>query len=156
MEKNLKSTISLIENDQEHFAETQIQYLFMGIIRATIFLKRFDQGIYYSNLWYQRGVLSYRKVQARLFSLIIHFELNYLELINAEIILLEKLEKNQDREKMLIRIFYDFLKTILKNPDKKKPSILSFQKALAAMAKNNKNYFTFISFDYYQWSLTLR
>ena len=37
--------------------------------------------------------LAYRKVQARLFSIIIHFELNYFELIQSEIILLKKLEK---------------------------------------------------------------
>ena len=103
----------------------------------------------------QRGVSSYRNVQARLFSIIIHFELNYLELIESEIILLKKLEKEHIRERVLIQSFCKFINSILKHPKKRKTSIITFQKNLESISKNNKGYFSFISFDYHQWSLNL-
>ena len=154
-EEYLALTSNLIKDNLKHFEESQIQYFFMLIVRAAIKLKKNNIGMYYCNLWHRRGVLAYRKVQARLFSLIINFELKHFELVQSEIILLKKLEKKNPREKMLIEIFYSFLNSFLKHPKKKKNLISTLQKDLELISINNEGYFDFISFDYYQWSLSL-
>ena len=155
MEEYLTLSFDLIDSYTAQYEKSHIQYLLMVIVRATIILKQYDKGIHYCNLWYQIGVSSYSEVQARLFSIIVHFELNYLELIESEIILLKKLEIKYERDKALIRSFYTFIHSILKHPDQRNTFILQLQKDLASISKNNKNYFSFISFDYYQWSLKL-
>ena len=81
--------------------------------------------------------------------------LNYLELLSSEIILLKKLEKEFNGEKMLIRIFHKFIKSILKHPKRRAAFILGFQQDLLSFSKKNKDYFIFNSFDYYKWSLSL-
>ena len=153
--KYLTTSINLIKNHALQFEETQIQNLFMTIVRGTIVLQQYDQGAYYYNSWHQRGILSFREVQAKLFSIIIHFELNYLTLVQSEIILLKKLEKKYVKEKALIRIFHKFINAILKYPAQRITSISKFQKDLQVLSENNKDYFIFNSFDYYQWSLNL-
>ena len=92
-EEYLALSINLINKYSKQYEKSQIQNLFMVIVRATIVLKQYEKGAYYYNLWHQRGILSYRDVQAKLFSIIIYFELGYLDLVRSEIILLKKLEK---------------------------------------------------------------
>ena len=155
-EEYLALSINLINKYSKQYEESQIQNLFMVIVRASIVLKQYDKGAYYYNLWHQRGILSYRDVQAKLFSIIIYFELGYLDLVRSEIILLKKLEKKYAREKMLIRTFYKFMNSVLKYPEQRNTLILFFQKDLWSISKNQKDYFIFYSFDYYQWSTSLK
>lgn len=153
--KYLNFAIKMFEEDLQNLEESQVQYLFMVIVRSTIILNQTKSGMYFINQWLQRGVLPYRKVQARLFSIIIHLELDYMELISSEIIILKKLEKNNPREKLLINTFYSFVSKLVKHPYKKESLIEKFQQELEVIAINIEGYFDFISFDYYQWSLSL-
>lgn len=155
MEKYLDLSIDLVENHSGEYENSQIQYLLMVIVRGAIVLKQHDKGMYYCNLWHQIGVMPIKNLSAKLFSIIIHFELGYLELIRSEVVLLKKLEKSHVRDKMLIRHFYNFINSILKYPERRNISIDTFQKGLKSISKNDKNYFSFMSFDYYQWSLGL-
>lgn len=155
MEEYLSLTSDLLRDDLQHFEESQIQYMYMVIVRSAIVLGKNKIGMYFINQWQQRRVLASRKVQSRLFSIMIHFELEYFELIQSEIILLKKLGKENPRERDLIKVFYSFLNSFMKYPKRKDVLVHKFQKELAALSENNKGYFDFISFDYHQWSLRL-
>lgn len=128
----------------------------MLLVRAAILLEKHTVGMHLINQWHQRGVYPYRKAQARLFSIMIHFELNYMELIQSEIILLKKMAKENPREKMLINAFYSFLNSIQKYPKRKETLLLKFQNELEAISIKNPGYFDFISFDYFKWSKRLK
>lgn len=156
MNEYLILTIDLLEHQIHELEESQIQYLFMVIVRSAVVLQEKKKGTYFINQWLQRGVLPYRKVQARLFSIMIHFELNYLELVQSEIIILKKLAKKNPRERLLINTFYSFLNSLLNSPHRRDALVLKFQKELQSISINIEGYFDLISFDYYKWSLTLR
>lgn len=153
--KHFDLSTELIDNYLDQYEEPQIQYIMLCIVRAAVVLKEFDKAIYYSNLWHQRGIITYRVAQAKLFSIIIHFELNYIELLKSEIILLKKLEKKFLREKFLLNCFYTFINSITKYPKQKDTAITKLQNSLKSISDKDEDYFVFISFDYYQWSLTI-
>jgi len=152
-EEYLIQTIDLLKTNKVNFEDSQIQYLYMVIVRASIVLQKYNEGTVLINQWFQHGVLSYKKVQARLFSLIIHYELGYWDLISSEIAVLKKLEKTYLRESSLINAFYSFFNQILKHPELKERIIIALQDNLESIANDNPNYFEFISFDYYRWSI---
>lgn len=152
----IQLTYDLIDKQGQHLEEAQVQYLFLVIVRGAILIKDNDKAMEYCNLWQRRGVMQYRKLQAILFSLMINFELNHLELIRSEIVLFKKLEADYKREKKLIAVFYSFFSSILKNPNDRDRPILKLQKELKSISLKNKKYFDFISFDYYEWSLRLK
>lgn len=154
-EEYLALTSDLLSENGEEFEETQIQYLYMTIVRATIVLGKFKTGTLIINQWMQRGVLSYRKVQARLFLLIIHFELGYFDLVQSELVMLKKLEKRYSRDQELIGAFYRFFYEVVKHPNKRPLLIETLQHKLKAISQENDGYFDFISFDYFKWSLDL-
>ena len=54
-----------------------------------------------------------------------------------------------------MKSFYTFMNSMIKYPEQRDIFIDTFQKELRSISKNNKEYFSFISFDYYQWSLKL-
>ena len=155
-EEFLELSIELINNHLDKYEGSQVQYLLMLIVRACILLDQPEKGIHYSNFWYQNGILPYRKVQARLFSIIIHLKLNYSQLLKSEILLLKKLEKDNVRDKMLIQSFFKFIQSILKQASNYEEDLEVFQKSLETISKQNKEYFTFISFDFHKWSLGLK
>ncbi|MDA9774523.1 hypothetical protein N9B82_06160, partial [Saprospiraceae bacterium] len=154
-EQYLEFANELLQDHAANFEESQIQYLFMLVVRAEIELGRIVIGMKQCNLWQRRGILPYRKVQARLFSLMINFELNHFQLISSEIVLLKKLQRVYVREKGIIEIFYVFFKSILKNPEMRTELITRLQQDLYRMSIEKFNYFDFISFDYHKWSLRL-
>jgi len=151
----LDLTIELLEKSISEFENSQIQYLYMLIVRTYIDLKEYDSAMYYCNLWLRMGVLDYRKVQARLFSLIINYSLGHYELLRSEIVLLKTLIKVNLREKELINIFHTFFKTILKHQERRKKPIEKLQNSLKSINTLHPGYFDFISFNYYKWSLKL-
>lgn len=153
-EKYLQLTIDLLKNEIQNFEEPQTQYIYMLIVRAAMVQNNNQFAMHYSNQWMQRGILDYRKVQARLFSIMIHFVLGHHDLVSSEIVMLKKLERKSSRDKMLINIFHRYLNAVLKKPEQKTKLTDKFQNELKLLSKN-KGYFDFISFDYYQWSLAL-
>ncbi len=148
--------ISLIENNAAEYEEAQIQYIYLNVVKSAVILKDHSLGMYHCNLWHQRGVMGYRKVQARIFSLILHYEVNYISLIESEIITLKKLAKNNEREKDLIQCFYTFFNAMVMHPERKKTSIDKLQNELKTISKKNNTSFSFVYFDYYEWSLQLK
>ena len=156
MKKHMLLAIDLTTNNSDRFEEAQIQYLYLNIVKSSITLKDYSLGMRYCNLWHQRGVLAYRKVQARLFSIMLHFEVHYLDLIQSEIITLKKLSKTNEREKDLIHCFYTFFNSIIHHPERKTTLISTLQKELKVLSKKNSNNFSFVTFDFYKWSLQLK
>lgn len=155
MEEYLPLTADLLTENEEKFEESQVQYLYMVVVRANIVLGQFKKGSLLINRWMQTGVLPYRKVQARLFLLIIHFELGYFDLLQSEILPLKKLEKTHLRDQLLISAFYSFFNTLIAHPNRKDQLIETLQETLKSISVENSGYFDFIAFDYYKWSLGL-
>lgn len=155
MKEYLALGIRLINTDFHQFEEAQIQYMHLNIVKSAIVLKENSLGMNYCNLWHQRGVLPHRKVQARLFSMILHFNVNFDDLIQSELITLKKLVKKNEREKDLILCFHHFFNSMLKHPEQKAKSINLLQKKLKTISKKNNTCFSFVYFDYYKWSLDL-
>ncbi len=155
-EAYLDLAIDLVENNASKYEDAQIQYIYFNIVKSAIILKDHSLGMYHCNLWHQRGVMGYRKVQARIFSLILHYEVNYISLIESEIITLKKLAKNNEREKDLIQCFYTFFNAMVMHPERKKTSIDKLQNELKTISKKNNTSFSFVYFDYYEWSLQLK
>lgn len=155
IESYLDRAIDLVENNAAQYEDGQIQYIYFNIVKSAIILKDHSLGMYHCNLWHRRGVMGYRKVQARIFSLILHYEVNYTDLIESEIITLKKLAKNNEREKALIQCFYTFFNAMIMHPERKKTSISKLQNELKTISQKNNTSFSFVYFDYYQWSLQL-
>ena len=128
--KHLTSTIKLNNLYSEKLQEAQIQYLYMVIVRAYIQLKDYDKAMYHSNQWLRNGVLSYRKVQAHLFSMIIHYQLNLSNLLSSEVVALRKLQNKFLRDKHLIQAVHKYISTYLKYPNKKNAFLIRLQKEL--------------------------
>ncbi|EDM43133.1 hypothetical protein SCB49_11679 [unidentified eubacterium SCB49] len=156
MQAYLELAIDLVENNTAQYEEAQIQYIYFNIVKSAIILKDHSLGMYHCNLWHQRGVMGYRKVQARIFSLILHFEVNYIRLMESEIITLKKLAKNNEREKDLIRCFYTFFNTMIMHPKRREISINKLQNELKIISQKKNTSFSFVYFHYYEWSLQLK
>jgi hypothetical protein len=150
----IQPSIDLLDSEIQNFEEAQIQYIFMLIVRAAILQNDYKLAIHHINLWFQYGVIDHRKIQARLFSIMIHFVLNYNELVLSEMAILKKLERNSSRDKTLMRIFYRYMNAVLKHPERKAKLTTKFQEELKILSKD-KGYFDFLSFDYHEWSLRL-
>ena len=156
MKDYLTLAIGLVENNSDQFEESQIQYLHLTIVKSCLILKEYSLGMRYSNRWHQIGVSHYDKVQARLLSIILHYEVNYEELIQSEIITLKKLIKTSEREKDLINSFYIFFNSMIKHPERRIVLITNLQNELKSISKIKSASSSFIYFDYYQWSLQLK
>lgn len=155
LNKHLNCAINLYNSFKDKFQEAQIQYLFMVIVRAFIQEKEFDNAMRYSNLWLRRGVLTYRKIQAHLFSVIIHYELKLHDLLASEVVILSKLQSKYLRDKPTIQAILKYLRSYLKKPANNKSTLKTLQSDLESIKKINKGYYKFISFDYHKWSLGL-
>ncbi len=154
-DKCLKSVLKLLRKDIYNYEEAQIQYLYMLVVRTYIDLEDYQKAMQMCNLWLRRGVLEYRKVQARLFSLLINYSLGHFELIRSEIRLLKPLVKINLRDKELVDTFYKFFQSAIKSPVNKKASIDALQKALNNINMNNPGYLVFVGFNYLEWSKKL-
>lgn len=146
-------TADLLKGNIGQFEDAQIQYLYMVVVRAQIILNRYKQASKWVNLWIRHGVLSYRKVQAVLFSLMIHYKLGYWELIESELPKLKALEKTHKREQKLITAFHEFFKQRINESKPQTESISQLQATLLAISIANPGYYDFISYNYHQWSL---
>lgn len=155
MEAYLEPTADLLKTHREEFEEAQLQYLFMNVARTAIVLRKYKVATLAMNEWMQAGVLSYRKVQARLFLLMVHFELGYFDLVQSELVQLKKMEKKYLRDQLLIKAFYRFFNAASKHPDRKTKLLTVLQQELKVLADTQPGYYDFIAFDYYQWSLEL-
>jgi hypothetical protein len=155
MKQQLPIIVNLLSENSENFEDAQIQYLFMLIVRSAVFLEMNNMGSEYTNMWLQHGVLPYRKVQARLFSIMIHYKLGYMRLLQSEIVILKKMEKEFPSLQSLIRSFYNFINILLKYPNKENELIKSFQNDIKMCTEQNKRLIEHVSFDYYRWSLSL-
>jgi hypothetical protein len=156
MQEYVTLAIGLIEHNSDQFEESQIQYLHLTIVKSSIVLKDYSLGMRYSNLWHQRGVLPYDKVQARILSIILHFEVNYNDLILSEIITLKKMIKNNEREKGLINSLCTFFNSMINHPERKVTIVKNLQNELKVISKIKSASSSFIYFDYYKWSLQLK
>jgi len=151
----LEPTANLLKEHRDDFEEAQLQYLFMNVARTAIVLGKYKVATLVMNEWMQTGVLSYRKVQARLFLLMVHFKLGYFDLVQSELIQLKKMEKKYLRDQVLIKAFYRFFNAMSKHPGKSEKPIEQLRQALKSLSEKRPGYFDFIAFDYYQWSLEL-
>ena len=155
MKEYLTLAIDLIDNHIDQFEEAQVQYLYLTVVKSCVALKDYSLGMRYSNLWHQRGTLAYDKVQARLLSMLLHFSVNYNDLVQSEVITLKKMIKNNKREKRLINCFCTFFNSMINYPEQKASFISTLQNELKAISKIKSASSSFIYFDYYKWSLQL-
>lgn len=155
MDNYLDKNIEFLEGNIEQLGSVQIQYLFSLITRSCIYLRKFEIGAVQVNRWLQQGTLAVELLQARLFALIIHYELNWMQLVQSEIILLKKLKKDFPRERELISSFYAFFDKCIKYPTKKAKHIATFQKQLYAIYEDKESNFDFGILNFYKWSLLL-
>lgn len=153
--KTIDLSIQFIKSKSEQMGDVQKDYLFMLIVRAFILLKKYELAAEHLNQWIQSGVLKSSAIHSKLFSLIIHYQLNWSQLLSSEILLLKKLIKDFPREKELIITYYDFFKNELKHPKNTKSHIKELQKRLKVISKNNEQNFAFEDFNFYKWSLSL-
>ncbi len=153
--KCLKSIIKLLKKNINKYEEPQIQYIYMLVVRTYIDLEDYQKAMKMCNLWLRRGVLEYRKVQARLFSLLINYSLGHFELIRSEIRLLKPLVKINIRDKELVDIFYKFFQLTIKSSADKNAQIEILQKSLNMINRKNPGYFIFVGFNYFEWSKKL-
>lgn len=154
-EQTLNLSIELIDTKIDQMGSVQVGYLLFLMIRATIVLEKYELGAAYLNRLFQLGVLNYLLIQTRLFSLIIHYQLRWDQLLVSEILLLKKLVKEFPRDKDVINSFYDFFKKEIKNPNQTHIHSKKLQKRLEKISKDKEGNFVFDDFDFFQWSLCL-
>ena len=142
----------VLTQESSKIENAQVQYLYMLATRVCIQLKNYKLGTVLVNQWQQLGVIPFRKVQARLFSMIIHFELGYLDLLKSENIALKRITEELDRDKDLSVCMGLFFKTIVWKPEEKAQAKQLLCKQLKVIDNSNPNYFKFIAFDYLQWA----
>lgn len=155
MKEYIQKCMDLID---QHIADLEmgyVQYLYQLIVTSCILLKDYELGATNINLWIQKGVIPIYKLQARLFALIIHFELDWTDLVSSEIILLKKMRKKFPNRMELIDSFYSFYSNCMKYPNEKLKFAYILQTQLEVIAIDKEKNFDFEIFDFYKWSKEL-
>ena len=151
-EQALNLSIELIEKEREQMGSVQIAFLLYLVVRATVVLEKYELGAAQLNLMLQYDVLKYIAIQTRLFSLIIHYQLKWDQLLASEILLLKSLKKEFPRDKDVINSFYDFFKKELKNPNQTEIHSKDLMKKLEIIKNDKERNFVFEDFDFFEWS----
>ncbi len=154
-EQTLNLSIELINSKSEQMGSVQVAYLLFLIVRATIVLEKYELGATQLNRWLQLEVLKYLEIQAKLFCLIIHYQLKWTQLLASEVLTLKKLSKEFPRDKDIINAFYVFFKKEIKVPNQTQVHAKQLQKELKKIKKDKEGNFVFDDFDFFRWSLSL-
>jgi len=147
----IKNVQKFIENNDDKLGAVQRDVLYFNSIRGSISSQQFEFGISLLNNWFAYGVQEFNLVPSRLFSLILHLELGWFDLLNSEVKSVNKLFKTHKSQNDLTNAFLSFISTYLKRMHKPKTSFEQVLEDLRKVKSNPESNHEFEKFDYLKW-----
>lgn len=146
---------SYIEKNTDKFGKTEIDHIICQMIRAGIETKQHTNAQQWINLWYDTVSIEVNLNLVKLYSIIIYYELGYLNLLEHEISSTYKTLKNRRRLKKLERSFIRFCKKIIKDftHSKHLKALTILQSDLEEIKKDPLQNTNFEDFDFLQWTV---
>lgn len=129
----------------------QANFFLLLLVRNNIFTMRYEIAIDWLNMWGRFGVLNYTLMHFRIFSLILYYELNWLQLLQVEISNTYKILKKHKRYNAVAQAFLRFFKKQLKAPLDLSAQLASLYRALAAIDQSTTVKLDFIYADFLAW-----
>lgn len=149
----IKSVCEML--DSQKLMMAQMQYVFMIVVRGFVFLEQFEEAMGYLFRWRNQGVLDYVQVRFSIFAVIIYGAMCSTSLLNKELAVLSRVKRKAVREMRLIDTILRFYKSKLKANLPYEGLVRELQINLKEIKDDQTSNFDFVSFDYYQWSLSL-
>jgi len=140
-----------ISSNYKKMEPVQSNHFLLLIVRAYIDVGQFNDALDWHNRLIESGIHSYTLIHTRIFSLIIHLEFGWLELLESEVESVKKTLKKQNKYNLFARTFIDCIKKILKNPSKEEVYLTALIKQLVSMKSQQKHNKIFIYVKYDRW-----
>lgn len=150
--KLLPEVINFFAENKKKMGATQINYLMLIIIRTYIFLRKTDEAIDWLHMWNQQGILKYTMIHYKLFSLILHIEKEWHDLLLNEIQSTTIILKNYKQYNELAIAYIRFCKTHLKNPENFSKQLIKLRTTLNEIKMDPEKNAHFEYFNFVQWA----
>lgn len=140
---------SFLHDHLTKMADLQSNYLLFLTVRTFLASGQYQSAVKWLNLWQQQGVLEYSLIYSRIFSMILHMELGWYDLLETELDRTYKVLKRHNKHDDLGRVFLVFFKSILKNPNRLAQSLTTLEGKLKSIydefgSSQNYRYFNFL------------
>lgn len=153
--KVLPEIANYIEENTEKFGKTEIDHVICQLIRAGIETRQFEDAQRWINLWYKTVDIEVSLNLVKIYSIIVYYELDYINLLEHEISSTYKTLKNRRRLKKLERSFIRFCKKIIKDPSTSKhvKALQILYNDLEEIKLDPLQNTNFEDFDFSKWAL---
>lgn len=140
-----------LHSDLSKLASTQANYMYFLSVRTYLISGQFHTAVKWLNLWQQQGVLEYTLIYSRIFSMILHLELGWYDLLEKELDTTYKVLKRHKKHDDLSRAFLDFFKSQLKNPNQLQQSLKRLEEKLISIYNEVGRNHNFKFFNFLAW-----
>jgi hypothetical protein len=150
----LPEIASYIEDNTDKFGKTEIDHVICQLIRAGIETKQFTDAQQWINLWYNTVDIEVSLNLVKLYSIIVYYELDYINLLEHEVSSTYKTLRNRRRLKKLERSFLRFCRKIVKDDSSSKriKALQILHNDLLEIKKDPLQNVNFEDFDFIQWT----
>lgn len=152
IQKTIDECIPFLNEQTDNLEVAQKNNLYFLSIRGCVMLEKYELGVELLNKIIKFGVLTYAIIQSRLLLLILYYELNWTDLIKAEVESSYRLFKRHKVHNELSKVFLKFFKNTISAPQRK---MLHFEKLIDKLQKikaSNQFFFDLDFFHYEEWA----
>lgn len=115
-QKLVEKTERFLNQHIKQLQSTQIDYIYLLLSRAYLTNQSFHKALNLLNKWQQNSIIKVFLPHARLFSLIVYYELDLKKLIESEVETTYKLLKRHEKYNSLVKILLSFFRLYLRSP----------------------------------------
>lgn len=127
---------SYIKRAVNNLGITQYNYIYFLLVRSSILNRDFEISQTLMNEWQNLKTIEYYRLYKKLFSLIIHLELGYIQLIDSELASAIKSLKRHGQYNRQAKAFMQFFKKILANKNSKTDLLIDLKSKLLSINQN--------------------
>jgi len=156
--KDVEGTTKYILENKEivllHYEEmeaVQSNHCLLLFVRAYIDIGQFNEALEWHNRLIQNGIHDYSLIHTRMFSLIIHLEFGWFEMLETEVKSAQKTLKKHNKYNLFVLTFINFIKKVLKDPTKERLYLKKLNKQLVSMKSDPQHNKIFIYVNYDRW-----
>ncbi|MEM1321286.1 MAG: hypothetical protein AAGG75_13610 [Bacteroidota bacterium] len=147
-----KADLSFLKSTDHKLGVVEVDYFVSLIIRAYIILRDFDLAADWQHYWFQVERLNVSINERLLFSLIIHYELGYIALLQSEVKTVEATLRKKAKLTALERSIIQFIKVYIRYPKQEKEDLEKLVAELRRIKDNLEENQLFSLFDFYKWA----
>lgn len=142
---------SFIRANHLKMSNTQIDYCLQLMVRAGIMTGRFEEAIDWLNWWQQMGALEHSIIYLRLFSLILHYDMGWNDLLGTEIDASSKVLRRHLLYDDLVKVLIGFFKKQLKQKKHSNKCWIELRQDLETIRSDPEKNQAFEYFDFLAW-----